>query len=131
MQKMDGTLEQPDYYRVVRRWKAYRIRVLSIPIVILDEPTASLDPKAEYEIYQQFSGLVEGKSAVFITHRLSSAQFCDKIAVFQQGGMIEYGTHKQLLAQNGVYASLYQMQAQYYYKDKNNAAIDGMDTQEL
>ena len=101
------------------------------PIVILDEPTASLDPKAEYEIYQQFSGLVEGKSAVFITHRLSSAQFCDKIAVFQQGGMIEYGTHKQLLAQNGVYASLYQMQAQYYYQDKNNAAIDGMDTQEL
>lgn len=84
------------------------------PIVILDEPTAALDPRAEYEIYQQFNDLVRDKTAVYISHRLSSAKFCDKIAVFDKGSIVEYGTHEQLYAQNGLYRELFDMQAEFY-----------------
>ena len=84
------------------------------PFVILDEPTAALDPRAEYELYQRFAGLVEGKSALFISHRLSSARFCDRIAVFAGGELAEYGTHEELCALKGIYAELYAMQAQFY-----------------
>ena len=84
------------------------------PVIVLDEPTAALDARAEYELYQQFARLTEGKSAVFISHRLSSAQFCDHIAVFSQGRLAEYGTHAELMERNGLYAELYRMQAQFY-----------------
>lgn len=84
------------------------------PIVILDEPTAALDPRAEFEIYQHFNELVKNKTAVYISHRLSSARFCDKIAVFQKGRIVEYGPHEELLKLNGVYRDLYDIQAQYY-----------------
>ena len=84
------------------------------PVVILDEPASSLDPKAEYEMYLKFDELVEGKSAIFISHRLSSCRFCDRIVVLQSGQIIETGTHTELLNVNGVYANLYNMQAQYY-----------------
>lgn len=84
------------------------------PIIILDEPTAALDPKAEYEIYQNFNDLIEGKTVIYISHRLSSARFCDKIAVFDKGKIIEYGTHEDLLQKNGKYAQLYKMQARFY-----------------
>jgi ATP-binding cassette subfamily B protein/ATP-binding cassette subfamily C protein len=84
------------------------------PVVILDEPTAALDPRAEYEIYQNFHSMVEGKSAIFISHRLSSAQFCNKIAVFKNGEIAEYGAHTELLAKNGLYRELFTMQAQFY-----------------
>jgi ATP-binding cassette subfamily B protein/ATP-binding cassette subfamily C protein len=83
-------------------------------VVILDEPTAALDPRAEYEIYQNFNRMVEGKSAIFISHRLSSSQFCDKIAVFKKGEIVEYGSHAELLNQNGLYHELFAMQAQFY-----------------
>lgn len=84
------------------------------PIVVLDEPTAALDPRAEYELYQQFNELTGGKTAVYISHRLSSAKFCDKIAVFDGGRICEYGTHEQLLRLGGKYAELFSMQAQFY-----------------
>lgn len=84
------------------------------PIVILDEPTAALDPRAEYEMYQHFNELVKNKTAVYISHRLSAARFCDKIAVFQRGRIVEYGTHEELIGQNGAYKELYDMQARYY-----------------
>lgn len=84
------------------------------PIVILDEPTAALDPRAEYEIYQHFSEIVEGKTAIYISHRLSSAKFCDHIAVFRQGEIVEYGTHDLLMQRKGLYAELFQMQAQFF-----------------
>lgn len=84
------------------------------PIVILDEPTSALDPRAEYEIYQSFSELVSGKTAVFISHRMSSSRFCDHIAVFKDGEITEYGTHEELMERNGIYYDLFQMQAQYY-----------------
>lgn len=85
------------------------------PIVILDEPTAALDPVAEYDIYRSFDTLVGGKTAIYISHRLSSCKFCDKIAVFAENTIKEYGTHDQLVdKKNGIYAELFAAQAQYY-----------------
>lgn len=84
------------------------------PIVVLDEPTAALDPRAEFELYQHFNELANGKTAVYISHRLSSSKFCDKIAVFEDGHITEYGTHDELLSKQGKYAELFEMQAQFY-----------------
>ncbi|MGI6199325.1 MAG: ABC transporter ATP-binding protein [Christensenellales bacterium] len=84
------------------------------PLVVLDEPTAALDPYAEFEIYSKFNELIQGKTAVYISHRLSSCRFCDHIAVFDQGRLVEYGTHRQLEAAGGKYAQMWQAQAQYY-----------------
>ena len=85
------------------------------PIVILDEPTAALDPVAEYDIYRRFDTLVGGKTAIYISHRLSSCKFCDRIAVFAENTIKEYGTHEELVdKKNGIYAELFAAQAQYY-----------------
>lgn len=85
------------------------------PIVILDEPTAALDPIAEYEIYRQFETLVGGKTAIYISHRLSSCRFCDKIAVFAEETLREYGTHDELVSlEGGIYAEMFHEQAKYY-----------------
>ena len=84
------------------------------PFVILDEPTAALDPIAEAEIYEQFSQMISGKTAVYISHRMSSCKFCDRIVVLDHGRIAEDGTHDTLLAKHGIYASLYEAQAQYY-----------------
>ena len=85
------------------------------PVVILDEPTAALDPVAEYDIYRQFNTLVGGRSAFYISHRLSSCKFCDKIAVFSEGKIAEYGTHDELeRIPGGIYAEMFEAQAKYY-----------------
>lgn len=85
------------------------------PIVILDEPTAALDPVAEYEIYCRFNELVGGKTAVYISHRLSSCKFCDRIAVFSENTIKELGTHEELVHKpGGIYAEMFAAQAQYY-----------------
>ena len=84
------------------------------PFVILDEPTAALDPIAEAEIYKQFSQMTAGKTAVYISHRMSSCKFCDRIIVLDHGRIAEDGTHDTLLANHGIYANLYETQAQYY-----------------
>jgi len=73
-----------------------------------------LDPRSEYELYRQFDQLVEGKTAVYISHRLSSARFCDRVAVFRQGRLIELDTHETLMARAGEYTQLFALQAQYY-----------------
>lgn len=84
-------------------------------IVILDEPTAALDPISEYEIYSKFDTLVGDKTSIFISHRLSSCRFCDYIAVFHNGEIIQYGKHEELLKdENSKYAELWNAQAQYY-----------------
>lgn len=84
-------------------------------IVILDEPTAALDPIAEYDIYRQFDTLVGGKTAIYISHRLSSCKFCDKIAVFAEGMIKEYGNHDELVnLSGGIYPEMFAAQAQYY-----------------
>lgn len=84
------------------------------PFVILDEPTAALDPIAEAEIYEQFSQMTAGKTAVYISHRMSSCKSCDRIIVLDHGRIAEDGTHDTLLANHGIYANLYETQAQYY-----------------
>lgn len=85
------------------------------PVVILDEPTAALDPVAEYEIYRQFNTLVGGKTAVYISHRLSSCKFCDRIVVFADDTIKENGTHEQLVGiDGGIYAGMLAEQAKYY-----------------
>lgn len=84
------------------------------PILILDEPTAALDPRAEYNIYQNFHKISQSKTTLFISHRLASAHFCDRILVFQNGQIIEDGTHASLLREQRLYWELYNMQKQYY-----------------
>ncbi len=84
------------------------------PFIILDEPTAALDPLAEYEIYSRFDDISGGKTTVYISHRLSSCRFCPNIAVFDNGQITERGSHDELLAANGKYAELWNAQAQYY-----------------
>lgn len=85
------------------------------PFIILDEPTAALDPIAEAEIYAKFSEISGDRTAIYISHRLSSCKFCDEIAVFQDGQVIQQGSHDALLAdENGRYHTLWQAQAQYY-----------------
>lgn len=87
------------------------------PFMILDEPTAALDPIAEAEIYARFHETVKDKTSVFISHRLSSCKFCDEIAVFDQGQLVQKGSHDTLLAdENGKYYELWNAQAQYYVK---------------
>lgn len=89
------------------------------PFVILNEPTAALDPIAEAEIYEQFSQMISGKTAVYISHRMSSCKFCDRIVVLDHGRIAEDGTHDTLLAKHGIYTSLYETQAQYYTTPAN------------
>lgn len=84
------------------------------PIVILDEPTAALDPVAENEIYSRFNSFTKDKTAIYISHRLSSCAFCDSIAVFDKAELVENGTHSQLIEQNSTYSKLWNAQAQYY-----------------
>lgn len=85
------------------------------PFIILDEPTAALDPVAEAEIYEKFNDIAGDKTAIYISHRLSSCKFCDEIVVFHKGSIIQHGKHEALLAEeNGKYYELWQAQAQYY-----------------
>ena len=89
------------------------------PFIILDEPTAALDPVAEAEIYTKFSEIVGDKTAVYISHRLSSCRFCDEILVFSEGSVVEQGTHEDLLSNEGSkYHELWFAQAQYYANDE-------------
>ena len=83
-------------------------------ILVLDEPTAALDPIAENDIYQKYNSMAAGKTSLFISHRLASTRFCDRILFLANGTIAEEGTHEQLLAKGGAYASLYEVQSRYY-----------------
>lgn len=91
------------------------------PVVILDEPTAALDPISEAEVYAGFDRMVAGKTAIYISHRMSSCRFCDDIIVFDGGRVVERGGHEGLLAAGGLYASLWNAQASYYVDGEKNA----------
>lgn len=82
----------------------------------LYEPTAALDALAEDRMYQEFNRMVEGKTSIFISHRLSSTRFCDQIVLFENGSVVETGTHEELMKKDGKYAQMYHIQAQYYRK---------------
>ena len=88
------------------------------PIVILDEPTAALDPLSEHEVYTRFHEIMEDKTAIFISHRLASTRFCDRVAVFAGGEIVECGTHDQLMGAGGLYADMFTKQAEYYAQEE-------------
>jgi ATP-binding cassette, subfamily B, bacterial len=83
-------------------------------LVVLDEPTSALDARAEHEVFQRFSRLIEGKMAVLISHRFSTVRMADRIMFLENGTLLEYGSHEELLAINGKYAELFNLQAQGY-----------------
>lgn len=91
------------------------------PVVVLDEPTAALDALAEKQLYERFNTMIGNHSAVYISHRLASTRFCDRIAMFTDGHMAEYGTHDELIAKNGEYARMFEVQAQYYRENGEEA----------
>ena len=88
------------------------------PILLLDEPTAALDPFAESEIYQKYSDMANNKTSLFISHRLASTRFCDRIILVKDGGIKEEGSHEDLLKLNGEYAKLFEVQSRYYKQGK-------------
>lgn len=88
------------------------------PILLLDEPTAALDPLAESEIYQKYSDMANNKTSLFISHRLASTRFCDRIILIKDGGIREEGSHEDLLKLNGEYAKLFEVQSRYYKQGK-------------
>jgi ATP-binding cassette subfamily B protein len=83
-------------------------------LLILDEPTSALDARAEYQVFQRFAELTQGKIAVLISHRFSTVRMADRILVLDQGNMLEIGTHEELLASGGRYAELFELQAMGY-----------------
>lgn len=91
-------------------------------IVILDEPTSALDAVAEYNIYKGFDELIGDKTAIYISHRLASTKFCDVIAFFENGEIVEYGTHEELLKKNSKYSDMFNIQAQYYKEESGALA---------
>ena len=93
----------------------------SAPVLILDEPTAALDPIAENELYLKYNEMTEGKISFFISHRLSSTRFCDRILFIKDGRIVESGTHEELMALKGSYYRMYQVQC-YYYKENGGEA---------
>ncbi|MDE5993223.1 MAG: ABC transporter ATP-binding protein/permease, partial [Oscillospiraceae bacterium] len=99
-------------------------------IIVLDEPTAALDALAEYRLYRSFDGMIGKKTAVYISHRLSSTRFCDRVAMFAKGEMVETGTHEQLMELNGEYAEMFRVQAQYYVEDKDIILSEGVTENE-
>lgn len=95
------------------------------PILILDEPTSALDPIAESDLYEEYANLCEDKISIFISHRLSSTRFCDRILFLDHGKILEEGNHESLMRQNGHYANMYQIQSHYYQEEveRNEAGI--------
>ncbi len=128
--KVDGTCEKENtqLYRIfdkkgvefsggeMQRLAISRAIYKDASILVLDEPTSALDPKAEHEIYSNFQRISKNKTAVYISHRMSSTKFSDKIAVFKDGEILEYGTHDKLMEMNGLYSELYSLQAGLYKK---------------
>lgn len=96
-----------------------RVFMKQFPIVILDEPTASLDAEAEYEIFKKFREVMEGKTSILIAHRFSTVKLADEIFVLKDGKIIEYGNHYELMKKKGEYANLYTLQAEAYKDSKN------------
>lgn len=84
------------------------------PILLLDEPTAALDPIAENDIYQKYNAMIHGRTSVYISHRLASTRFCDRIVFLENGGIVEEGTHEELMALGGGYCELFNVQSKYY-----------------
>ena len=94
------------------------------PVVILDEPTAALDPIAESEMYEKYDGMIRGRTGIFISHRLSSTRFCDRILFMEKGRIVEEGDHESLMEKKGAYAELFGLQARYYQQKRQQEESD-------
>lgn len=94
------------------------------PVLVLDEPTAALDPLAEQEVYEKYREMSEGRTSLFISHRLASTSFCDRIFFMEKGRITEVGSHRELLEKGGAYAGLYRIQSQYY-REEDKAVWEG------
>ena len=95
-------------------------------LVLLDEPTAALDALAETEIYEKYQTLLQGKSVLFISHRLASTRFCDRIILLSGGCIREQGTHGELMQKRGDYYDMFQVQSKYYNDSVQSATVAGM-----
>ena len=94
------------------------------PVLVLDEPTAALDPLAEQEVYEKYREMSAGRTSLFISHRLASTSFCDRIFFMEKGRITEVGSHHRLLEKGGAYAALYRIQSQYY-REEGKAVWEG------
>jgi len=115
-----GELQKLALARALYKQKTYGAKVL-----LLDEPTAALDPLAEQKMYQEYAQFAQGKISVFISHRLASTQFCDRIFYLKNGSIAECGTHSELLAAGGEYAKIFEVQSRYYRQQKAYAKTFG------
>ena len=91
------------------------------PVIVLDEPTAALDPIAENELYLKYNELTAHKTSVYISHRLASTRFCDRIIYLENGEIVECGSHDELMKLGGKYAHMFDLQSHYYKEDAKNA----------
>lgn len=97
------------------------------PILVLDEPTAALDAIAENELYQRYNELTRGRTSLFISHRLASTRFCDRILMLEEGRIVEQGSHEELMEKKGAYYQMFQVQSHYYQKDRREEFSSQMD----
>lgn len=98
-----------------------------VPILVLDEPTAALDAIAENQLYQKYNELTRGRTSLFISHRLASTRFCDRIIMLEGGHVVEQGSHEELMEKKGIYYQLFQVQSHYYQKDRAEGFSSQMD----
>ena len=103
----------------IQRLMLARALYRDAPILLLDEPTAALDPLAENDIYVKYNEMTQGKTSLFVSHRLASTRFCDRIVFVSNGHISEEGTHADLLERGGEYASLYEVQSRYYQEGRD------------
>ena len=101
------------------------------PLLVLDEPTAALDPIVESRLYERYHSFSEGRTTVFISHRLASTRFCDRILLMEDGKAVETGTHEELLAAEGKYAWMFHVQSRYYQKKEaqREAGLEGEEVE--
>ena len=101
------------------------------PFLVLDEPTAALDPLVESQLYDRYRRFSEGRTTLFISHRLASTRFCDRILLMEDGKAVETGTHEELLAAEGRYAWMFQVQSRYYQKKEaqKEAGLEGEEVE--
>ena len=102
----------------IQRLMLARALYRDAPMLLLDEPTAALDPLAENDIYVKYNEMTHGKTSLFVSHRLASTRFCDRIIFISDGHISEEGTHAQLLERGGEYANLYEIQSRYYQEGR-------------
>ena len=111
----------------LQRLMLARMLYKGAPVMLLDEPTAALDALAERDLYERYAELTEGSTAVFISHRLASTRFCDRILLMEDGVVAESGSHEELLVQEGKYAWMFRLQSKYYQKKEaqKEAGLEG------